>query len=239
MAKTRGYNNYRGQNVTSLAKRLALMKSRCKPNHVDAHLYYDKGIEVCKEWSEDSKNFIDWCLDNGWTEGCGLSIDRIDGSKGYYPNNCRLADNKIQSRNKINSYGRHADSVGVWESCGVFNSAVSRDGAFIYWDRFKTKLDAERGRDKFIIDNNLESEYVIKYKDFDYTDYVSKRLPKISEGSYRRDGSLQKTGGGLFYAVISIDGKYHSVTKSYKDKEDAIKERMSIILKHKPNAQFR
>ncbi len=64
------------------------MKNRCKSNYFQKHLYSDKKITVCKEWSESYLRFKMWALDNGYVYG--LQIDREDNSLGYYPANCRF-----------------------------------------------------------------------------------------------------------------------------------------------------
>lgn len=61
------------------------MKERCtNPNHKNYHLYKDK---LCKEWF-DSDTFISWANETGYVEG--LTIDRIDSTKGYCPENCQF-----------------------------------------------------------------------------------------------------------------------------------------------------
>lgn len=62
--------------------------------------YTDKNIKMCEEWS-DFRNFRDWANTNGYDES--LTIDRIDGNKGYSPENCRWVDWKTQTRNKSNN----------------------------------------------------------------------------------------------------------------------------------------
>ena len=62
------------------------MLSRCNnTNNKDYKNYGGKGIKVCNEWL-DYENFRVWSLSNGYKEG--LSIDRIDNTKGYNPDNC-------------------------------------------------------------------------------------------------------------------------------------------------------
>ena len=43
--------------------------------------------------------FKDWAMKNGYVDG--LTIDRINGSRGYYPDNCRFVTQKINNLNRI------------------------------------------------------------------------------------------------------------------------------------------
>ena len=52
----------------------------------DIKNYLGKGIY--EPWINDSKAFIDWVFTNGWL--AGLTIDRIDPNKGYYPGNIQF-----------------------------------------------------------------------------------------------------------------------------------------------------
>lgn len=73
------------------------MKARTNPDY--NHGNYSKNhVDICEEWNNDFQNFYDWAMLNGYEEG--LSIDRIDNKLGYYPDNCRWADNKTQCNNR-------------------------------------------------------------------------------------------------------------------------------------------
>lgn len=78
------------------------MLERCRnPLHEEYHRYGAKGVEVCDEWKDNPKPFIDWALANGYNKG--LQIDRFPNNEGNYePGNCRFATPKENSRNKRN-----------------------------------------------------------------------------------------------------------------------------------------
>ena len=50
------------------------------------HRRYDYNVPICKEWSSYVE-FSSWSRNNGYDEN--LTIDRINTSKGYNPNNCQ------------------------------------------------------------------------------------------------------------------------------------------------------
>ena len=93
------------------------MKQRCEHPTKEKHLkdYKNRGITVCDEW-HDFANFQKWALKNGYKDN--LSIDRIDNNKGYYPENCRWADNIIQANNKRNNrrltYNNKTQTIAQW-----------------------------------------------------------------------------------------------------------------------------
>lgn len=78
------------------------MKQRCYNEKDKGFRYYGKrGISICNEWLNDFKTFYNWAIENGYKRG--LSIDRIDVSGNYTPNNCRFVSMKVQNTNKKNN----------------------------------------------------------------------------------------------------------------------------------------
>lgn len=78
------------------------MKVRCTcPHNKDYPGWGGKGVSVCDEWTNDYAKFRDWALNNGYKEG--LTIDRIDPSGNYCPENCRWITIEAQQRNRRNA----------------------------------------------------------------------------------------------------------------------------------------
>lgn len=80
---------------------LAGMKQRCYyPKNKEYKSYGGKGITVCEEWL-NYESFKRWAIENGYNDG--LTIDRIDNTKGYCPSNCRWVSAKEQSLNRTDN----------------------------------------------------------------------------------------------------------------------------------------
>lgn len=83
-----------------LAQAYKHMIARCyNVKNQDYYNYGERGITVCKEWLKDRNLFCEWALKNGYENNKKLSLDRIDGKKGYSPKNCRWSSGTEQARN--------------------------------------------------------------------------------------------------------------------------------------------
>jgi hypothetical protein len=77
------------------------MKDRChRPACKSYHRYGGRGIRVCDRWRDSFSAFV---ADMGPRPSPSHTIDRIDGTRGYEPDNCRWATQKEQQRNRLNN----------------------------------------------------------------------------------------------------------------------------------------
>lgn len=90
------------------------MIARClKPRSTNYYKYGARGVSVCDRWRK-FENFVD---DMGERPG-GKTIDRIDGSRGYEPGNCRWATAVEQNTNRKTArkitIGNETHTVAEW-----------------------------------------------------------------------------------------------------------------------------
>lgn len=85
------------------------MKQRCLNPRCDAFPQYGgAGITICERWL----SFENFLADMGERPN-GTTLDRRDGSKGYFPQNCRWADNTAQLVNQRASSRNRTGIKGV------------------------------------------------------------------------------------------------------------------------------
>ena len=70
------------------------MHYRCKPQNASKYPHYAH-VSVCGRWSS-----FEFFLEDMGERPNGLTLDRIDGSMGYSPDNCRWVDMATQNRNR-------------------------------------------------------------------------------------------------------------------------------------------
>ena len=110
--------NYKnGLSNSKIASTYHNMLNRCYRKSCDMYDHYGlKGITVCNEWLGENGfvNFCNWSISHGYSDG--LTIDRIDNSKGYCPENCRWVDQYVQANNKSNN--RYLRINGIVDTVG-------------------------------------------------------------------------------------------------------------------------
>lgn len=75
------------------------MKRRCYSKTDKCYRWYGaKGVKICDEWLHNPKKFEEWALHNGYEDT--LTIDRMDESKDYCPENCRWITDSQNSKFK-------------------------------------------------------------------------------------------------------------------------------------------
>jgi hypothetical protein len=90
------------------------MLARCtNPNLPEFPYYGGRGITVCERW----RNFKNFLSDMG-ERPAGTTLDRIKVNLNYDPQNCRWANQDIQSNNKRSNilleYQGRIQSVAQW-----------------------------------------------------------------------------------------------------------------------------
>lgn len=126
------------------------------PNDKGYKNYGGRGISVGDAWST-FEEFYGWAMSNGYA--AGLSIDRIDASGNYTPDNCRWATRTVQNRNTrrlsiTNTSGYRG--VHFHKASGKWQAYISVDNKRKHLGLFLTALDAAKAYDSYVIENNLE-----------------------------------------------------------------------------------
>lgn len=111
------------------------MLRRCDDaNSNYSHLYIEKGITVCDRW----KAFNNFLEDMGTAPSAKHSVDRLEGDKGYYKENCRwatpLQQSRNTSRNRIIEYNGEKKCASEWAEIYAIKYPVLLKRLYMGWD---------------------------------------------------------------------------------------------------------
>lgn len=120
------------------------MVNRChNPKDGNYSRYGGRGIEVCPRWRDPDKGILCFIEDVGERPSSAHSIDRIDGSKGYEPGNCRWATREEQNRNVDVKRSNSTGYKGI-QQCpnGRWVAEIRGNGRRYHLGTYKTKVGA-------------------------------------------------------------------------------------------------
>ena len=104
------------------------MRQRCTDPACKSYpLYGGRGISVCARWAD----FSTFLADMGSRPAAGYSIERVDNSGGYTPDNCVWATATDQAKNRRTTVWTEIDGLRVTQSeaallLGVSEQTVGR-----------------------------------------------------------------------------------------------------------------
>ena len=141
---------------TRLFRTWESINGRChNPNYSGYDKYGAKGITVCNTWQKHSNAFMAWALLNGYTDK--LTIERIDFTKGYSPENCMWIPLACQAGNRGKSNRNTSGYVGVnyHTKKKGWIARVTIEGRRKEIGKFSTAEEAHLARKQYFIDNDL------------------------------------------------------------------------------------
>ena len=102
---------------------------RCtNPKAANYERYGGRGIDICDDWRNNPEHFIEWAYSNGYEDG--LTLDRKNNNKGYYPDNCRWITPREQQSNTRRNHNITrkgiAHSIAEWSKLTGVNHETLR-----------------------------------------------------------------------------------------------------------------
>ena len=130
------------------------MRARCNAPCYKNSTYQKNEIKCCRRW----QSFEHFLSDMGPCPE-GYSIDRINNNLGYYPENCRWADNNTQAKNRgkftpIYYYKGEAHILKDWSKILNINYSTLRKRILTMGMSFENAIKYVDPRDELIVWNN-------------------------------------------------------------------------------------
>lgn len=146
-----GQNNYfykhgytKGGKVSKEWMSWNAMIDRCYTKSSSTYKKYGaKGIIVCDRWRDKEQGFIYFLDDMGLKPTSKHTLDRIDGTKNYTPENCRWASYLEQANNqksnvKVTYKGETYNISQLMRKLGMYTKSG------VYYSRLKRGWSVER-----------------------------------------------------------------------------------------------
>ena len=139
---THGLNNANSRLHVTWAN----MKRLClNPRGSEVEKY--AGVTLCDEWMS-FEPFMEWSLANGYNDQ--LTLDRIESSKGYCPENCRYTDYNVQAANRRITDKNTSGHVGISWDRGRWAAKVQWQRKQIHLGRFRDIAQAIKARNDYL-----------------------------------------------------------------------------------------
>lgn len=130
------------------------MKKRCYNQNALAYKWYGaKGIVVCEEWKHNFEAFYNWSMSHGYKKG--LTIDRINSTGNYEPDNCRWTTQKNQVINRGLQCNNTSGYAGIRQQGKRWHAAIKNNSKKINLGTYDTLKEAVEARNRYIKENNL------------------------------------------------------------------------------------
>ena len=133
------------------------IKQRClNPNSTNYPRYGAKGVTLASEF-ETFSIFADYIAQLPKYGQSGLSLDRIDGTKGYERGNLRWGSQSLQLANQVSSGKGTNRYTGVnWSvTHNRWIARVTLEGKQLFSKVYMTQEEALLARNQFVVDNDL------------------------------------------------------------------------------------
>lgn len=217
MDSPRVIQNHDGRSEHSLYRVYMSMIGRCyTKKHTAYKSYGAKGITVCDRWLDKKDGFWNFVSDMGDKPSPKHTVDRIDSTKEYSPDNCRWGNQYLQAQNKrkcLNRLGYH----GLRMHRGRYQAYHNIKNKLISLGIYDTIDEAILARKRIESSNDALAECA-RIKE----EYLISRF-KRSSGWRQPNGKWQMS--------ISISGKREHLG-TFSTQEEAIKERDLWITKN-------
>lgn len=121
------------------------MKDRARnPTKNPKNKDYYLNVDICAKWLVRKQGFLDFLETMGERPGPNFTIDRIDSTKGYFPDNCRWADKTQQTYNSKLRSDNTSGCKGVWweKNLKKWRACLQYKGKRISLGCFKDKKEA-------------------------------------------------------------------------------------------------